>query len=432
MNTFRIIRTDRNADASTLAGESLLIGRALTSDLQLPHPAVALAHAGIKQHEGAFWLSALADAATSPVWLNDAAVQQAPLSDNDTVRIGPYLLRVAVQQEALQITVEFVLDLMQADSEATEPPSNVGTPADERVLERYWERRLQTAEAEFARNKLPDEPPQTEQLVGQSQRSTLRLLAASVALLLLCVAVLAWAFPRLYSPGPLSAAHASRTLPAASTLANRASASCDACHTLTGRMPQQCSACHTTPTFQAAIAQRHMNVGLSCRACHTEHRGAEFKPASVTNAVCTNCHQSDNQSGRQTLHGGAVSYPVRNGLWLWEGVSQAAWQQRGLPGQTVDYNLREQFHMLHTQGRAQGRAQCVDCHLGGTAGAALKRNVREACAQCHSLQPAFAASLARLAETLAETQPLPTGNARCVSCHAQHGAEKDLRASARK
>ncbi len=435
MNTFRIIRTDRNADASALAGESLLIGRALTSDLQLPHPAVAPAHAGIKHHDGAFWLSALADAAASPVLVNDAAVQQAPLNEGDTLRIGPYLLRLAVQQATLQITVDFALALALAlaDPEPTEPPSYVGTPADERILERYWERRLQSAGAEFARNKLPNESPQTEQLVGQSRRSPLRLLAAGVALSLLGAAVLAWAFPRVYSPGPLSAAHASGTLPATSTVASKASAACGACHTLTGTMSQQCSACHSTPTFQAALAQRHFNVGLSCRACHTEHRGAEFKPALVANAVCTHCHQAQreansDQSGRRTLHGRAVSYPVRNGLWLWEGLSQTTWQQHGLPGRTVDYNLREQFHMLHTQGQAQGRAQCADCHLGGTAGAALKRYVREACAQCHNLQPAFAAALTRMAET----QPLQTGQARCVSCHAQHGAEKDLRASVRK
>ena len=137
----------------------------------------------------------------------------------------------------------------------------------------------------------------------------------------------------------------------------------------------------------------------------------------------------DSQSPRSTLHGRAVSYPVRNGLWLWEGLSQTTWQQQhGLPGRTFDYNLREQVHMLHTQGQAQGRAQCADCHLGGTEGAALKRYLREACAQCHNLQPAFAAALTRMAET----QPLQTGQARCVSCHAQHGAEKDLRASVRK
>jgi hypothetical protein len=434
MNTFRILRTDRTTDASILAHESLLIGRASKCDLQLPHPAVAPAHAGIKYQDGAFWLSALADATTSPVLLDDAAIQQAPLTAGDTVRIGPYLLRIAVSEQTLQITVDFAPDSMMA--EAVEAPISAGTPAEERLLERYWERRLQAVETAPTHNQphhsstsasTPSKPP-----ASQSRRFSQRWLAAAATLSLLGVAVAAWAFPSMYSPGPLSAAHAAKTLPAASLNANRASDSCSACHTLTGTMLQQCSTCHSTPTFQATIAQKHQTLGLTCRSCHTEHRGPEFKPDLVANAVCTDCHQTNspvsNSSGSQTLHGRPVGYPVKNGLWLWEGVSQTAWQQRGLPGRTVDYNLREQFHMLHAQGRIQGRTQCADCHLAGSEGAALKRHVRESCAQCHKLQPAFAASLARLAGM----QPLQPSNARCVSCHAQHGAEKDLRASLRK
>lgn len=435
MNTFRILRTDRTTDASTLAGESLLLGRSSKCDLQLPHPAVALAHAGIKYQDGAFWLSALADAATNPallpVLLNDAVVRQAPLTTGDIVRIGPYLLRVAVSEQTLQLTVDFAPDSMTIEAEAVAPIS-AGTPAEERLLERYWERKLQTVEADLTHNQpqhssTPSNPP-----VSQARRVPQRWLAAAAVLLVLGVAAAAWAFPNVYSPGPLSAAHAAKTLPAASLNANRASDSCSACHTLTGTMLQQCSACHSTPTFQATIAQKHQTLGLTCRSCHTEHRGLEFKPDFVANAVCTNCHQTNsptgNPTGGQTLHGRPVGYPVKNGLWLWEGVSQTAWQQRGLPGRTVDYNLREQFHMLHAQGRVQGRTQCADCHLAGSEPAALKRHVRESCAQCHHLQPAFAAALTRLAGM----QPLQPGNARCVSCHAQHGAEKDLRASLRK
>lgn len=428
MNTFRIIRTDRQTDTSTLVGESLLIGRALTSDLQLPHPTVALAHAGLKFHEGAFWLSALAAGATNPVLLNDVAVQHVPLSEGDLVRIGPYLLWITVGEQTLQLTIALALDLAQPAAAGVEPPISIGTPADERLLERYWERRLQTAETVLA-------PPQTRQTstssprqVAQSWRSSWRWLVGIAVLLFVCVIMAGWAFPGVYSPGPLSAAHAVSTLPAASLTAKQVSASCSSCHTLTGTMPQQCSACHATPTFQAAIAQKHLNLGLNCRTCHPEHRGAEFDSSLVPNTVCTSCHQTNPANGDKTLHGKPVSYPVRNGLWLWEGVSQTAWQQHGLLGQTVEYNLREQFHMLHAQGQARGRTQCVDCHLGGTEGAALKRNVRESCAQCHRLQPAFALTLARQAET----QPLQVGQVHCVSCHAQHGAEKDLRASVRK
>ncbi|MBI1764471.1 MAG: cytochrome c3 family protein [Acidobacteria bacterium] len=433
MQTFRLIRTDQNADASALVSESLLLGRAHASEVQLPHPRVAAAHAGIKWHDGAFWLTALVEAPNGVVLLNNAAVQQAPLSTGDILRIGPYRLRLAVQEATLQITVEFALDL--AEPEAPEPPLFAGTPADERVLERYWERRLQSAEA----GGMPRQPlqavqarPAVEQDGSELRRRRAQALAGGALLLMLFVVAAAWAFPQVSSPGLLSAAHQAKTLPAASTIANQTSGACSACHTLTGTSAQQCAACHTTPTFQTALGQTHLNLGLTCRACHAEHRGTNFKPALVSNTVCTNCHQTEpfaqTQNGQHTLHGPAVAYPVKNGLWLWDGVSQTAWQQHGLPGRTVEYNLRAQFHLLHGQGRAQGRTQCADCHLGGAADAALKQHVREACAQCHSLQPAFATALARLAET----QPLLAGKARCVSCHAQHGAEKDLRASVRK
>jgi hypothetical protein len=440
MNMFRIFRTDRTTDASSLAGESLLLGRASTCDLQLPHPAVAPVHAGIKYHEGTFWLSAQMEPVTSPdalpvllpVLLNTAAVRHAPLSTGDAVRIGPYLLRVAVNEQTLQITVDFALDLTLPEAEAVAPPISAGTPAEERMLERYWERRLQAAETTLTHYQSRTAAPPSEPPGGRFRRLTQRWLAVFVALLLLGVAAAAWAFPSVYSPGPLAAAHAAKTLPAASLNANRASDSCSACHTLTGTMLQQCSACHTTPTFQPAIAQKHQNLGLTCRTCHAEHRGAEFKPDLVDNAACTECHHlnlnTDASRSGPTLHGRAVSYPVKNGLWLWEGISQTVWQQQGLPGRTVDYNLREQFHMLHAQGQLQGRTQCVDCHLGGTQVAALKQHAQQSCAQCHNLQPAFAASQARLAET----SSWPPGSVRCSSCHTQHGAEKDLRASVRK
>ena len=431
MNTFRIFRTDRTTDASTLAGESLLIGRASRCDLQLPHPAVALTHAGIKYQDGACWLSALADAATNPVLLNDAVVQQAPLTAGDIVRIGPYLLRIAVSEQTLQLTVDFAPDAMMIEAESVAPIS-AGTPAEERILERYWERRLQTIGADLTHNQPQHSSTPSESPVGPSRRFSRRWLAAATVLLVLGVAVAAWAFPNVYSPGPLSTVHAAKTLPAASLIARQASDSCSACHTLTGTMLQRCSDCHSTTIFQATIAQKHQSLGLTCRTCHTEHRGTEFKPDLVANAVCTDCHQTNSPTGSpnggQTLHGRPVSYPVKNGLWLWEGVSQTAWQQRGLPGRTVDYNLREQFHMLHAQGRVQGRTQCADCHLAGSEAATLKRHVREACAQCHNLQPAYAAALARVAAI----QPFQPGSTRCVSCHAQHGVEKDLRASVRK
>lgn len=438
MTTFRIIRTDRNLDPSTLTGAALLIGQGQGNALVLPHPTVAPVHAGIKWQAGAFWLSALAEAVTM---LDGEAIQHAQLHDGDVVRVGAYLLLVEIQGNALQLTVEFSLALSQSDvSEVLHAPDTT-TPTEQRALESFWARYL---EKQFADKPWPTRHPWLWEATTDLRRYKMGRVAVISGLVLCVVAVLAsWAFPEAYTPGTLSDFHARTTPPPPPEIAQSASAGrCTACHTLTGSPQTKCIACHSTAAFQADLSAKHQTLRLECRACHAEHRGPVYEPGLVLNEVCLHCHRAEDAAPPAAAatvklpaaeplgqpHGAPVAYPVKQGLWLWEGLSQTHWTQRGLPGQTADYNLREQFHMLHGQGARAGRTQCSDCHLGGTTEATLKRNVREACAQCHSLQPEFATELARSAAQ----EPLKEGSTRCVKCHAQHGAERDARASARK
>lgn len=431
MATFRILRTDYQADPSSLVSEGILIGRATVCDVQLNHPSVQPFHTGITWRNGAYWISALAE--PSPL-LNGEPVKDAPLADGDALRLGAYRLHLSASQEMLQIIIEFSLTPAPVSAAALTTSANEATPAEAQALHDYWAQRLSAAAA------AQTTPPVASEFAWEPTSDLRRRwpwsLAVGVLLLTAIVAVVAaLAFPRALAPAALSAAHIRNTLTGSPAIAARASGgSCTSCHTLTGSMEKNCATCHSTAAFQSDISQTHLKSGLACLACHAEHRGSAFQPALVANDACMNCHLADSlapaakRGASSSPHRVPVRYPVKNGLWSWDGLSQAEWQRRALPRHTADYNLREQFHMLHTQGRPQGRAQCSDCHLGGTAGAELWHNVREACAQCHLLHPELAAELAQLAAT----NSLKQGNVRCVACHAQHGAEKDLRASTRK
>jgi hypothetical protein len=168
---------------------------------------------------------------------------------------------------------------------------------------------------------------------------------------------------------------------------------------------------------------------LTCTACHTgEHQGRDIRLAFVANTTCTNCHQSGQVFNGKQLnapHGGrAFGYPVSSdGKWGgegadWAGITQADWQRKELPGTSLSYSLKEQFHLVHLTGRQQGRANCSDCHTAGFEGEAVRQGVRESCASCHDVK-----------YQVASTKEGGTG---CVSCHAQHGEEKELKASLRR
>jgi nitrate/TMAO reductase-like tetraheme cytochrome c subunit len=122
-----------------------------------------------------------------------------------------------------------------------------------------------------------------------------------------------------------------------------------------------------------------------------------------------------------------------DGKWQWAGISQAEWNRRQLPGATSQFLPKEQFHLVHLAGKTQGRSNCTDCHKSGFEGEAIRQGVRESCADCHGapLPPASAAF--SFPDTARNRMIVVSPNAAlCVSCHSQHGQEKNLRASLRR
>jgi hypothetical protein len=465
INKFIIIRNDLDIDPVALETEGLTIGRLKGNDLVLNHPTVSRTQAGIKEVEGDYWIFNLSNA--NGTLLNGELVESVPLADGDLIQIGPFFLRPTYANDGLTLEVELSikpLPIAAAMTGALRSPGEAGktvmldrrlldqrektTPLgtqrssgagrfsgiwptfEEQALGVFWDKRKREA------GKLDVESPlrpKVRRRLGKARfywRPTRDLqqswpVAVFVwgALIITALAVTAaFIFKDAYSPGALSAAHARGNFSLTPAIAREPnSASCTTCHSLKAAMQQSCAACHRTQAFDPSISDKHSAVGLTCTACHAEHKGRDFQPALVANTGCTSCHRDGVVAhGKQlrTPHGGTLGYPVTNGKWEWAGVTQAEWRRKGLPRAALQYNLTEQFHLVHVAGRRQGRANCSDCHTAGFDGEAVRQGVRESCATCHTVN-----------YQVASTKEAGTG---CIACHAQHGEEKEVKASRRR
>ncbi|MDX2033729.1 MAG: FHA domain-containing protein [Blastocatellia bacterium] len=492
MSKFQIIRKDLNLDPVLIESEGLTLGRLAGNDLALNHPTVSRTHAGIKEINGDYWIFNLSEA--NGTLLNGEQIEQTPLADGDLIQVGPFFLCPRYEEDGLRLEVELTvrplpieatgsnsqlmlptdqrktiqLDLTalaQAQRGKTTPRgtrrlTGTGmltgglTPQDEKALKIFWDKRKREA------GKLAtDSPlkPKGRRRLGKAQFNwaptrdlqatwTRGLFGWGTLLVTLCSVVSVFAFKEAYSPGALSSPHARGNFAITPAIARQPNgSSCTTCHAVQSSMTQSCASCHSTEAFHSEVSDKHMKVGLSCTACHDEHNGREFRPALVANAACTVCHRDGStvispftNVALKTPHGGAFGYPVTDGQWRWAGISQAEWTRKDLPGATSQFNLKEQFHLIHIGGRQQGRTNCTDCHTGGFVGDAVRQGVRESCAACHGLDPAQAGAQganAQLAFSDRGRGGLGAGGAGaplCVSCHSQHGEEKELRASLRR
>ena len=328
------------------------------------------------------------------------------------------------------------------------------TALDEQALKIFWDKRKREAGKIGADTPLK---PKAKRRLGKAQFnwyptrdlqfSWPSALFSWGAIIVTVLAVSAtYIFKDAYSPGPLSSPHFRSDLSITPAIAKNANnSSCTTCHAAKAPMNQNCASCHTTTAFNSNVSDIHIKVGLTCVSCHSEHNGRDFRPRLVANVACTNCHS--NESGYKspidgkllkTPHGGVTGYPVTDGRWTWTGISQAEWQRKELPGATSQYSLKEQFHLIHIAGRQRGRTNCTDCHKSGFEGAAVTQGVRESCVGCHGATEAAAAAQTasaivgfdeRKGKTMLGARP---NDPQCVSCHSQHGEEKDLRASLRR
>lgn len=503
MNKFVIIRKDLNLDPALVESEGLTIGRLTGNDLVLNHPTVSRTHAGIKEINGDYWAFNLSEA--NGTLLNGELVDQTPLADGDVIQIGPFFLYPKYVLAGLMVEVEMTVKPLPVEAtslgqgtgltgQITMPPPEQGktvrldpnllaqlqrektTPkgtrrlsgtgllsekltgmlksADGQALKIFWDKRKREA------GKLAtDSPlkPKVKRRLGKAQfnwiptrdlqRPWPRALFGWATLIVTVLAAVAiFAFKDAYSPGALSTAHARSDFSISPEIAVKAnSSSCTTCHSVKAPLNQNCATCHTTNAFHSEVSDKHMQAGLSCVACHSEHQGRGFRPALVANVACVGCH-SDGSGYRspidgkelKTPHGGTFGYPVTDGRWIERNVSQAEWSRKQLPGLPSQFSLKEQFHLIHVAGRQQGRSNCTDCHAAGFESATITQGVRESCAGCHGNDSSAAAAQnanARLFFADKKKQLMGSAMANgplCVSCHSQHGEDKDLRASLRR
>lgn len=497
MSKFIVIRKDVTLDPVVIESEGLTIGRLIGNDLTLNHPTVSRTHAGIKEIDGDYWIFNLSEA--NGTLLNGEQIEKTPLADGDLIQIGPFFLYPKYDDKDLRLEVELTVNPLPVDaSNASQlllpaeqrktmllDPRSMGrlnvqarlqrekaTPKgtaratgtgmlsgrlpaiDEQALKIFWDKRKREA------GKLAtDSPlkPKAKRRLGKAQFnwyptrdlqfSWPTALFSWGAIIVAALAISAtFIFKDAYSPGPLSTSHFRSDLSLTPAIAKNANASsCTTCHSAQAPMNQSCASCHTTSAFNSKVSDTHMKVGLTCMDCHSEHHGRDFRPRLVANVACVGCHT--NGSGFKspltgkflgTPHGGVTGYPVVDGRWVWAGVSKDEWQRKELPGATAQYNLKEQFHLIHVAGRQKGRANCTDCHKAGFEGAAVTEGVRESCAACHGATEAAAAAQTMnaragfAARAINGTAGARLNDPQCVSCHAQHGEEKELRASMRR
>jgi hypothetical protein len=466
MSKYIITRKDQEIDPVVIESEGLTIGRLVGNDLVLNHPTVSRTHAGIREVNGDFWMTNLSSA--NGTLLNGELLENTPLADVDLIQIGPFMLRPSYQADGLAITVEMSISplpieggttglLQQATTEGgktvmlsqtallqrakatpkgTRRLSGTGLltgmlpQMDQQALKVFWDKRKREA------GKLSEESPlkpKTGRRLGKAQfnwrptRDLQRpwpfgLFAWATVIVAAFCAVAAFAYKDAYSPGALSNPHDRSDLSITPAMATQPNAgACTTCHSVGKSMNASCTACHTTSAFHSEVSAKHQQARLGCTDCHTEHQGRSFSPATVANIACTNCHRDgfvSNGVRLKTPHGGTLGYPIENGQWKWEGIRPADWKRKELPGAVENYNLKDQFHLVHVAGQRTGRANCSDCHTVGFDSATVKQGVRESCASCHSVNY--------------QTAQVTEGGAGCVSCHAQHGEEKELKAALRR
>lgn len=206
------------------------------------------------------------------------------------------------------------------------------------------------------------------------------------------------------------------------------------------KMNANCTACHQTDAFAATITRAHLDAGITCTSCHTEHRGEGFRPMKAGLDSCVKCHSDDNKklhNGKSvhTPHGGTYGYPVINGVWVWRGLDEeelaekpeviALLKENNANPSDAQQWRNAQFHAIHLyrvrvptgfsgiedMQAVNEELSCSSCHKSGYMGANVDRSFpRTTCASCHNEQ-VFHKAFRSL--TGVDTPS-------CTSCHVQH------------
>ena len=475
-NTFIITREDRSFDPVTLVSEGLAIGRLPDCELNLNHPTVSRLHAGVRKIDGRFYIFHLSP--SNSTTLNGKLVEEkAALAGGDVIQIGPFFLFIDFNEDALAIRVRYQTAVRVGDAElstgsiqatpgapstadqAQNPGASTANAAsadaDDGALDVFWEKRKREA-GKVARPS-PLRPRAPAPKLGKARFNwkptrdlerpwPFSIFTWGLVVVGLLSIVAAFSYTSAFSPAPISNAHARQNLTLTPAIAREPNAnSCTTCHSMRTSMETNCASCHQTEAFAATVTPPHAAAGVGCISCHSEHRGAEFRPGIAPfnadfqkgvafDQTCAGCHNDNNKKlynnrAVRTPHGGTFGYPVVGGQWKWKGLDAETWQRKpetlkqlvaNWPVASGDENGRRsaQFHALHLYrvrttatltGNAEGEVSCSTCHK--SYGASLDRETpRTTCAACHNGKT----------DTQTGRALLTTNMANCTSCHVQH------------
>jgi pSer/pThr/pTyr-binding forkhead associated (FHA) protein len=446
-----------------------------TPKLILNHPKVSPVHAGISRLRDHFdktkWQFYLIDLSPSnTTYLSNRLLitdEPQPIKDEDVAQIGPYDLTFNLPDEpelagTLDITVTQGVTLP-----APMRPESVIVPASDgaaNALRIFWDKRTRTKETR--RTLLhPEEPVR----IGKARyrwRSTTDLArpwAATIifwgtlAAVLIILSVYLYSGMNAFAPRPLAQAHARTNFSSAEPVALRPNAAaCNTCHARGQRMNDACAGCHQSAVFAATVTDAHKAAGIGCTDCHSEHRGADFRPGVEPLSVsfqpgvraaetCAGCHNDANPqryNGRavHTPHTGEFrgrfGYPYADGRWIWPGLTseelaekredyqaQLARYRKFWPHESENKVIDEEFHALHfgrvrasevgLKDDGKGMLGCSSCH--NSLGANLDRTTpRQTCALCHDGRK----------DVQTGRMLIAADQSNCASCHIQHVLDK--------
>jgi len=492
-NTFIIIREDRALHPKTVVSDGLRIGRLRDSDIWLNHPKVSRLHAGINEVEGYFYLTNLS--ASSATTLNGKVIpfnEAEALATGDELQIGPFFLyidnidqstetltvRVELQfgvsvgesgplhkleAHRKQLTVERITGPLEIPTGSLlDPTKTAGRVSGishlsevSNAIKIFWDKR--TREKAGRPSPLhPRKPPRP----GKARfnwiptRDLIRpwpfaiFIWAGIAIAAFST-IAAFARKGTFAPGRVSSPHTRNTFALTPAIAAQPNGnSCTSCHAIgvsvgnKEKMNAKCEGCHKTEAFVATIIPAHREAGITCTACHAEHRGEHFRPMQQALESCAKCHNDENKNvynGKSvhTPHDGTYGYPVTDRDWIWEGfdTEQLAYkpelmtfltQNRVTANQTQQWR-NAQFHGIHVhrvrvvpgiygidEGDGVNRVlSCSSCHKSGYTGAELDRSYpRTTCQGCHN------------AKVFNESPTAQGGTMSCASCHVEHLRDK--------
>ena len=449
-----ISREDLFQDPVTLFAEGVLIGRLKECELLLNHPFVSRAQAGIRKIDNDYYVFPLRK--TNPVKLNGKQVEEIEaLAAGDILEVAPFVLQIDEFEDALVIRVSLQIgatyenidvssaslttskleDRQAAAGKRVVKPRASPLPAN-KALDIFWDKRIREAGKMMRHSPLF---PRSRRRTGKAQfnwttTTDLRrswpvsiFIWGGVIIGLASVAAAYW-YTSAYAPGPIASVHASSQMTMVPAIAKHSNgASCTSCHSFRGTMDANCAGCHTTDAFVATVIQPHENAGIGCASCHAEHRGVEFKAATGGLLSCTECHNDSNKTlynGRRvaTPHQGTLGYPVADGKWLWQGLSDSEWALKQiaiqrLPTEDDEQWHSKQFHGIHVlrvkvvpplTGNAQGQLSCSSCHK--TFDPIDRETPRATCGTCHN----------GLIDAKTNQEVIARDKPNCTSCHVQH------------